>query len=870
VEGTADLAIGVLPPAGTRGGFGTIRRLAAAGIRRACGLEVRAPLSGQRAIRGDLLRGLPGAERFGLEVAMTIDAVRAGARVVEVDVDMDHRHTGRSAAGFRHRARQGADVARALFPRLTSATARIGLLVLLCLAVLAGSLLGGSSARPGSVPLLAEPAERVVVVGVPGLSLEDLENLPVLGALSRTGAAAAMSVRTLSTRPAPAEAYATLGAGDRVRARLSGAGDAVPADHLIEGTTAAETTARRTGRPAVGDIVVPLIAATIASAGDDRDSEPGALGEAVRAAGLDTAVVTNSDRVSGDGVPERDRPAALAVVDQAGAIGTGTIVGDALLVEDATEPFGIRADVSAVVDGTVAALGSAALVVVDPGDTTRADAYRSVSSELATEAARQRALRRADDLVGRLVDVVGPDTLVLVAGVTPPTREWELTPLLATGAGVGPGTLHSPSTKRPALVTLTDLAPTVLHALGAEVPDDMIGAPLRFRSAPFDLDDAVRMDDLAGSREGVYYPMALTFIVVQAIAYVVAAAVLARGAGTRAGALLRVLVLTFAAWPLATFLERALPGIEDLGDGRQALVWVIALAIALVASLARRRPLAPLSWICGATIAVLVLDVATGARLQVSSVLGYSPHTAARYIGFGNTAFAVLTACAVVLGALHVHHAPRRREALVTVSALFVVVLVADVWPTLGADVGGVLTMVPVFGLMLVVMSGRRISVRTLAIAAVATVAVLALVTAADLLRPAEDRTHLGRFVADIGDDGSFASTIQRKWSTNVRLLGRTIWTWMVPIAAGFMVYVLVVARGWQRLLPSGSALRAGVIGTLFAGILGWLVNDSGVVVSALVFVYIGPYLTLLALGSPEPIRSQGAATATTVSAQPQ
>jgi hypothetical protein len=70
----------------------------------------------------------------------------------------------------------------------------------------------------------------------------------------------------------------------------------------------------------------------------------------------------------------------------------------------------------------------------------------------------------------------------------------------------------------------------------------------------------------------------------------------------------------------------------------------------------------------------------------------------------------------------------------------------------------------------------------------------------------------------------------------------------MVPIAALFALYVLVVARGWRRLLPVGSAVRAAVIGTLATGVLGWLVNDSGVVVAALAFVYLGPLLTLLSL----------------------
>jgi hypothetical protein len=43
---------------------------------------------------------------------MTVDAHRAGFRLVEVELDLEHRATGRTAAGFLHRARQLADFTR--------------------------------------------------------------------------------------------------------------------------------------------------------------------------------------------------------------------------------------------------------------------------------------------------------------------------------------------------------------------------------------------------------------------------------------------------------------------------------------------------------------------------------------------------------------------------------------------------------------------------------------------------------------------------------------------------------------------------------------------------------------------------------------
>jgi glycosyltransferase involved in cell wall biosynthesis len=117
-RGDGDLVVGRLPPQGT-GGFGAVKALARRLIRRASGFSPTEPLSGQRAVAGAVLQACrPLAPRFGLEVGMTIDAVRMGARVVELDVDIHHRSTGRGLGGFVHRGRQGVDIVRAAVPRI--------------------------------------------------------------------------------------------------------------------------------------------------------------------------------------------------------------------------------------------------------------------------------------------------------------------------------------------------------------------------------------------------------------------------------------------------------------------------------------------------------------------------------------------------------------------------------------------------------------------------------------------------------------------------------------------------------------------------------------------------------------------------------
>jgi glycosyltransferase involved in cell wall biosynthesis len=117
--GEADLAIAVLPPA-QAGGFGLVKRTAAHLIRGQSGFRASEPLSGQRALSARAMEAVrPLAPGYGVETAMTIDAVRAGLRVVEVAVDgLEHRPTYRTPRGFLHRGRQGWDIVRAVWPRV--------------------------------------------------------------------------------------------------------------------------------------------------------------------------------------------------------------------------------------------------------------------------------------------------------------------------------------------------------------------------------------------------------------------------------------------------------------------------------------------------------------------------------------------------------------------------------------------------------------------------------------------------------------------------------------------------------------------------------------------------------------------------------
>jgi glycosyltransferase involved in cell wall biosynthesis len=116
-DGSAEMTIAAFPAPEGPAGFGLVKDLARRGVKELgdASFEATAPLSGQRALtRRTVDVVTPFAFGYGVEVALTVRALRAGLRVVEVPTTMAHDATGRDVSGFIHRGRQYVHVRRAL------------------------------------------------------------------------------------------------------------------------------------------------------------------------------------------------------------------------------------------------------------------------------------------------------------------------------------------------------------------------------------------------------------------------------------------------------------------------------------------------------------------------------------------------------------------------------------------------------------------------------------------------------------------------------------------------------------------------------------------------------------------------------------
>jgi hypothetical protein len=701
-----------------------------------------------------------------------------------------------------------------------------------------------------------EGCGRVVVLTLPGVTWSAVAAIrpPALLDVARDGAIGSLSVRTNSPRTSYASGFASLGGG----ARLDGG--------RTTGGPAFDASSGDDARFETGVRVAGLDELVDAAAAAGYGAVPGALGTALRRTPV--MAIGNADAGLPAPLPAgAERWTLLAAMDSDGVVDRAA-TGPNLLVRDDRAPYGVRSDPEELHRAVDQALRSrCSVLIVDQGDVTRADAASVVDLRGAREA-RAAALRAADDLLARLRAALDPARdLLLVVSPTSPAWEDEahLGIALAEGSDWPRGSvLSSATTRRPGLVTLGDVGPTILEHLGVSRPPTMTGQPWFPADAPETrIAAAVDLDAESVLVDALKPPVSTGFVAFQVLVYLGAVAVIGRASRGERRALLRraleVAALAVVAFPGATYLAGVLPAHALAASAYAALLVIFTGVLVAVTLVVARAPLARLLALTGGTTLLLVADLVTGGRLQLNTVFGYSPIIAGRFAGAGNITFAVLAVSALVAGTLLVELSGDARRALAGVAVGFLAVIVVDGAPQFGSDLGGVLALVPALGGTWVLLSGRRPTLRVWLTGALVALVAVGLFIAIDLARPSEARTHLARLWLDVTDQGGqvLVDTIARKAEANLRVFTSTVYTLFVPPALAALAWLLLRPQGrWQVLASAHPRLRAGLIGGLVLAVLGFAVNDSGIVIPAVVLSYLVPLALLVHLsldGSHDP-----------------
>ncbi|MBI4943029.1 MAG: hypothetical protein HY830_19975 [Actinobacteria bacterium] len=744
-------------------------------------------------------------------------------------------------------------------PRTSRGRRSVALLVTVTapLLVALGVLLPGSAAAapvpPSAAALPAAPGP-VVLLGTGGLRWDDVSSsTPALQSLLGDGAIGTLAVRTVRRVTCPLDGWLTISAG-----RRAGDADDVPAGGPA--CRAPQATVPSPGGP--GTATRWDVFRREAEAGW-FEATPGLLATTLAAAGVRTAAV-----------------GAGAVVALADPQGTAPVAypGLAPLPTGGPDETGNPTDLADDVRAAIA--GGARLVVVDlgavrdradraPGEpvppnttTTGQDPWPDRASQVQT-------------IDTRLLTVLGelPSSATAIVASTADSGQTPHLQLLAArgpAAAVGAdgvrGTyaealLGSRSTRQDGMAQTTDLFPTLLAALGVAAPADAVGSPLAPVSPGGDgIDRLERVVDLDTAALAVQPVVPIFFnvlIAAQLVLYGVATVLLRRPTSPtvrrRTLAVLRRVAVVFASVPAATFLANLLPWWRGQHPGLAVSLYV-ALFVLPIAALAllgpwRRALLGPFGVVGGVTALVLAGDVLTGSRLVISSLMGVQPVVAGRFYGFSNPGFALFaTGCllAATAGADWLVNAGRRRTAALTVAGVGLACLVVDGTPGLGSDFGGPPAIVPAFALLALWVAGVKITWRRALLIGGGTVVVLVGLSVVDWLRPAADRTHLGRFVQTVVDGGALA-VVQRKALQNLGILFKPL-SALLPFAVAFVVLVLARPVAWgarplQLAYDRSSVLRHGLASFAILVGIGFALNDSGTAIPAVAATVAIPLL---------------------------
>jgi hypothetical protein len=694
------------------------------------------------------------------------------------------------------------------------------LLLVLELAVLFGASisLGASDA--------SEPAPasgRVVLVGGHGSSWAGVDrvNTPTLFGTAALGGVGSLSPRTATATSCVPDAWLTISAGRRSTA------DCAPAAVTTSGDGSATVTGWERLVARQHDL--------------GYDAKPGLLGDAVKAAGR-----------------------TICAVGPQGAAGAADSTGKVPVYLE-TSPGRLPPDcaVTLIAAGDLEQ-GAADLNELLASDDATTDVY------LAGLAARPAA-----------TGVGGPQLQVLAH-----YRHGE-------GIATTPSWLTSASTRWQGMAQITDVTPTLLSAAGISIPAEAVGSvvvdgqhrPAGGNAAHTAIDEMRETNDRAVS--GVLAGWIAVGISVLG-AFVVIGVEIRRLRLGHSHAVARGLAIAAAAavalTPLATYLTTLVPLVDFLPVLPQLTVTTLVIAAlgtaAVVIWLGRghNQPAAASVVVLGLLIVgILGLDTLSGGHLQQATPFGNDPLLGGRFYGMRNLTFG-LFAAAALMAAAGVARLVRADRTLAVRSVLLIGLgaVAIDGMPSAGADVGGMLSLLPGVLLLAMLVGGVRLRPARLLLVLASGVAVVVAAALADYLRPAGKRTHLGRFIADLisGDGGA---VLARKVHDNLHAVGSPAVAVLVAVVLVAMGAVLaapglvaarlprraavLLAPVTTRLAPTYAALpelRHGVWAVLLSSVIAMLVNDSGVTLGLAFALTLLPILLAAVALRPRVFRSAG------------
>jgi len=708
--------------------------------------------------------------------------------------------------------------------------------------------------------VFAEVKGKAILVFMDRISWHDIRdaNTPALDALMEIGGIGLMTTNTGGSL-SQVNAYTTLGAG----ARAVGASNSEMAfkyGEKFEGGTTEEIYKQRTG-----NIMEPGSIANLSIAQIYRNNATkqypvpiGALGTALREAGLKVAVIGNCDtpKMEASGY-ENKRYLVSMMMDNRGIVPMGEI-GEDILVHDKASPWGVKTNYEKMEEIFERMWQQADVIAVQLGDTSRVEDFKYHVMDHMLNLYRRNAVEDGDAMIAKIMKYFRKDKdLIMILTPLSPARELSrnnrLTPIIVAGRGFERGVLSSGSTHRLRVVTNLDVGATILKFFGIRNMPGQGGTPV------FSIASQDRVDDIINFNEKLVeifnqrgfllrsYVTLLIIVLLMSLGQLIL--------NRKHLWLGETLLMFIMSVPLAFLL---LPIVHQPTTLRSTLVTLIiaSACTALVCwafSNTRDRIIA----ISCMTAIALIVDQWTGMSLIQGSPLGYDVISAARFYGIGNEYMGIMigAACTGGAGIMERKKAHRLLKLDILVITGWAVALFTLISPNIGANVGGTIAGFFAFGITVLLIRGYKVKMWHLGALAAGLVILLIGVFMLDYARMVDSQTHMGQTVALIKQNGieEIFNIFERKISMNIRLFRYTIWTRVFLISLAAIVILFYRPVGiFMDTVNNHPILFKGLIGATVGSIAALIANDSGIVAAATAMIFVAPPFILLIIEEVE------------------
>lgn len=669
---------------------------------------------------------------------------------------------------------------------------------------------------------------NVYVVVINKLTLSDIEKMPRLIDLIDDGTFGLMNVRGVSGYSG-AESFATINASNKTHASNQSS-----QFHNLDSNFKEiyENRVDSLNREyAIGNIEL----GRLYNQNVDNRYSPhiGALGDSLHNNGLKTAIFGNSD-TDEDFV----RTAALIPMDSNGLIDYGNI--DNILVNDKDYPYELKTDYNKILEEILYVKDYASLIVIDTGDLMRLNSYSDVLSDESFNEKRDLILNGIDEFIGELSNSVNKEQslLIILSPNNPEERidDSKLAPVILWGQNVGRGITVSSTTNRDGVISNLDIASTITDFLNISLEKgsgNIIECVKKDNALDYikSINGRINLTSYVRSKTLTTYGV-ISIVVLLAVSFVL---LLKIKMDKKIKRILKILLLILYGLPLI-FMLISLFKIDNLLKFIISMILSIGIYIFVVQKFNDSRVFHLLTF---SYFVVILVDVFSNGFITKYSVLGHDPIIGARYFGIGNEMVGLFLAVSML--SLGLIYRKCNKKAIFIFILLFLIIIVGH--PKLGANVGGMITFVTASLFFVFEIFDTKLNFKNIIFIAISVLVAIAVFGYIDVnLNP--NPTHLGKLLINIKNEGLYIveDIINRKLLMNIKLVGTSFWTKVLFV--NIIVNAIISYFYKERFIEFlSNGLKIGYLSCIAGSIIGFAMNDSGLILAAISMNIISIFL---------------------------